>query len=205
MTNHRLRFHSPDEEDPFVVASSRRLGWFEDMNLRIGLSPEDLQFVVLIAIILCSLVCGFGGGYLGGERGRGTAGFWFGLLFGPAGLICAGLLKKKEEAPANGDYYSQTVSINDLSAYISTKAGVGITVDSSDSRRVAAVAKDSSAKTAGIRVNDRIVSINGEFVKNERKDDILPIVLALVGEPGSEVTITVRRDVTPHTFTMTRA
>jgi hypothetical protein len=55
----------------------------------------------IVIIVFVAIAIGFGsaGHYIGRDKGRGTAGFWFGFLLGPIGLIIAALL---QPSPAAG-------------------------------------------------------------------------------------------------------
>jgi len=62
--------------------------------------------------------------------------------------------------------------------------------------------KDSPAEAAGIQVGDFIISVNGENVEGKDLNDVVSMIL---GEPGTPVTIGIKRESEELEFTVNRA
>jgi len=50
---------------------------------------------MIVVVFFVAVVCGFIGYGIGHSRGRGTAGFWLGLLLGPVGCLAALFLPRE--------------------------------------------------------------------------------------------------------------
>jgi uncharacterized membrane protein YeaQ/YmgE (transglycosylase-associated protein family) len=50
---------------------------------------------MVFVLLFVAVICGFIGYAIGNGRGRGTAGFWLGLLLGPIGVLAALFLPKE--------------------------------------------------------------------------------------------------------------
>ena len=53
--------------------------------------------VVLVWIVM-GVICGLIGQAIGKKKGRGSDGFWLGLILGVIGLVCVALMKPSERA-----------------------------------------------------------------------------------------------------------
>lgn len=68
---------------------------------------------------------------------------------------------------------------------------------------ITSVLKDTPAQSAGLMANDRILGIDKYTISE--KDTLESVIAKIKGPAGTKVTLTIRRDGTTHTFTLTRA
>lgn len=83
-----------------------------------------------------------------------------------------------------------STELDDIRALISSKGKTGLLVDANDARTIKSVVIDSPAYVAGIRTNDRIIMIDGDFCN----DDIRDVATKLAGDVGTTVNLTIRRN-----------
>lgn len=107
-----------------------------------------------------------------------------------------------------GDPYAYYRTVDEFAEYLESletteeKAGIGVLINRTTAE-ILMVYTGLSAELAGIQPGDIITSVNGTWMNAENREELLN---SIPGEPGTEVTIAIRRnnDLVSHEFTIMR-